>query len=480
MSDHKSKENGAVFASSLFSEKATQDFTERTRQVFQDADALKKFAEQWKNQDPAKSQGFLYEQLEVTSFNFQALKQDSDLVAKTTSEMGYPTDPADILIKKGKETVREVQAKSSEKPSASLFYQAKDKYQGMGRLSPKDKWGRMQELGEERIESGTLKSKDYQDVLDNRMDGLKHEEIETQGTTYGEAIQATDPEKAQEIGKLYKVKSGLIDMHKSGLRGAAIGGALSGTVSTASNFYDYKEGNKEIGEVIAGVGVDAAKGAATAYTVTALSKGVQHGAPKMVGEAAGAALTKSNAPAAIASGVVQSGKSIVSYLKGDIESDEMLNEISQTAIIGTSTFYYGAVGQTAIPVPVVGAMVGAGVGYFVGHMLHQSSLVALGEPEAVRAARERREQVEAICLAAIEQMQANRRELEKQLDEYFADRKEDFLQSFQLMDEAMGEWDPNRFVQGLQKINYQFGASLQFENREEFDSFMKSDEPFKL
>ena len=83
-------------------------------------------------------------------------------------------------------------------------------------------------------------------------------------------------------------------------------------------------------------------------------------------------------------------------------------------------------GQVAIPIPVVGALVGAGVGYLVGNLLHQSGLLALGDSQVVKAAKERRRVVEALCLSVLPLMQQNRLEMERLTAEHFVNRKQDF------------------------------------------------------
>ena len=111
----------------------------------------------------------------------------------------------------------------------------------------------------------------------------------------------------------------------------------------------WYKGEIELADAISNTAIDAAKGYATGYSVTFLSKGMTHLSARYLGDAAASALTKSNAPLAIAAGVVTASKAMVAYMKGDIELEELQSQINHTAITCSSSFYYGALGQAVCP-----------------------------------------------------------------------------------------------------------------------------------
>ncbi len=458
----------------------TQRFTERTFSIFNNSDRLIELAEKWKNLAADKAQGHIFEQLEVIKFNFDALNKDSDLFAKTTASMGLPHDKVDIVIKRGQTIVREVQAKSCNSAARSAFALSDAEYKEMQRLAPSDQIEKIKDLLKKRIDSGTLKAQDYEQTLRNIKKSLEHENVSSPGTTYQESLDSTNVKVAEKVADDFKLKSALTDMHESGKRAGNIGALATGGISAISGLYSLHKGEIEVGELVSRVAVDSAKGYATGYVVTAMSKGLTHTTTYYLGESVARTFARSNAPVAIASGVVNASKSLISYLNGEIDDERLLEEISHTAITSTSSFYYGALGQVAIPIPVVGAMVGAGVGYFIGNILHQSGLIALGDSKVVKEAKERRRAVQIMCLAAIPEIQKNRLELENYLESYFSQRKNEFLGSFNMLDNALCSWNPDDFVSGLERINNQFGASLQFKSFAEFDGFMRSDEAFEF
>ncbi|TBT71862.1 hypothetical protein D5E70_24625 [Vibrio parahaemolyticus] len=257
---------------------ATKRFTERTFNIFEDSEHLVELAQKWKNVAADKAQGHMFEQLEVIKFNLDALKKDSELFAKTTASMGFPTDPVDIIISNGKETLREVQAKSCNSAARSAFALSNEKYQEMQRLAPQDQVEKIKELLEKRIEAGTLKAEDYEQTYRNLTESLEYGNVRSAGTTYDEALKATDANVAEVIANQSKLEAAFADMHESGKRAGNIGAALSGATSSVTEFYQVYNGERELGEATVNIAISTAKGYATGYTVTALSKGITHSA----------------------------------------------------------------------------------------------------------------------------------------------------------------------------------------------------------
>lgn len=178
--------------------------------------------------------------------------------------------------------------------------------------------------------------------------------------------------------------------------------------------------------------------------------------------------------------VAYTSQYLVSYIKGDISWEKLIDEISHTAITTTSTMYYAGLGQVAIPVPIVGALIGASVGYFIGNSLHQSGLLALGDSEVVKESKERRNKVERVCNILIPEIKKSRKQLEMYLNEHFSTRKAEFLLLFDVLDNSLKKGDSDRFCSALDKINNQFGASLKLKTFSEFNTFMKSRKPLEF
>lgn len=472
------KEKFESIFSGIIGSNQTERITERTMRIFSDADHLSELSRKWQNVAADKAQGHMFEQLETIKFNYDALKKDSSLFAQTTASQGLPTDPVDIVIKRGNETIREIQAKSCNSAARSTFALSNEKYQEMQRLAPSDQHAEIERLLKQRIKAGTLKAEDYEQTLRNLKKSLSHDNVASSGTTYQEALDATNQEVADKIAKEFKIKSALSDMHQSGIQAGKIGAGISGSMTAITETAALINGEKELADVAVNTAIASAKGYATGYTVTALSKGVTHTTSYFLGEAAAKSLTRSNAHVAIAAGVVNSGKAMISYMKGDIDFTQMSNQISHTAITSTSSFYYGALGQAMIPIPVVGALVGSSVGYLIGNLIHQSGLLALGDSAVVQVAKERRQQIEQMCLLAIPQIQQHRKDLENQFNELREIRNQGIDFGFSLIQNSIENGKPEQFIDGLHKIGEQFGVVLPYKNFNEFDKMMQSEECF--
>jgi len=473
-----------VHAAVLMADVRTRHITERTIEVIGNAQHLTKIAAQRARMSAEQAQGWQFEQLEMIKFNLDALRKNSVLKAATTDSLGMTNhETADVVIRKGKQQLKQFQLKSGKKASDSGFMLADAKYRSVDLVGPKDQEKKIRELYDARIKTGTLKAADYQSASERLHTGISAENVTSGGTTYAEALDVTAVERAGKVAGSFKRKAMLSEAHQSGLEAGNIGGAIAGGISGLAGLVRLARGEAGPGEIMAQVAIDAAKGYAASYASAAISKASTHvirdGITRMggarLGEAASASFVKSNAHVALAAGIVQSGKSLVRYMSGEIDDTELLSEISHTAMTGASAFYYGALGQLIIPVPVLGAFIGSTVGYFVGNMLHQSGLVSLGETAAVKVARERKERVEALCLTAIPLMRAHRLELDQLVQEHFAGRHKQLCGAFDGLETALVDWDGDGFLVSLEQVNRVFATALPFSSQAEFDKMMLDD-----
>lgn len=238
--------------------------------------------------------------------------------------------------------------------------------------------------------------------------------------------------------------------------------------SGAKKAWRMIRGEDQNGSTFAEALVDSAKSVASGYVTSRIGTGVG-----VAAEAAGlGGITKINAHLAIAAAIVQSSKSLLAYLDNRIDAEQMLDEINQAAVNGTASFYYGAVAQTVIPIPIAGAMIGSIVGYFVGNILYQSSLLSLGEPANVKQALRRRQRVEEIAIHAIPLIQQQRAELQRIIKDNSIGQVALFDTVFNAMDAAFAESNPDLYLSQLETICSALYAALPFKTFIEFDLFM--------
>lgn len=462
-------EQQIFFVSSLIADARTQNLTQATREVFKQTDLLKKTASQYSKGVSEIHQGRAFEILEVMKFNREAAKQGASARAITTASIGKPTDPVDIVIVRGKKILREFQAKSCDDAAKSLHALSDAKYGNMGRLLPKDQEVRARQLADQRIAKSTLKTEDYKKTVKNLNSQLSHGKVSSGGSDYKESLNAFKNSKLTAIK--HNASALAEESNRAGLEGGAVSAGITVSMSCTKGVYRLIQGEDQVGAMLAEVTVDTAKSFATGYAASALGKGVGH-----VAERVGlGGIAKCNAHTAIAAGIIQSGKSFIKYLNDEIDEEQMLEEVSHTVITGTASFYYGALGQVAIPIPVVGAIIGSTVGYFVGNILYQSGLVSLGDTVGVKMAKERRKRIESLCLQAIPLMQRHREELQALIQQHHVAQAELFDAAFSSMDAAISEWNPDTCIAQLETICNVFDTGLPFRSFKEFDEFMTDD-----
>jgi len=228
------------------------------------------------------------------------------------------------------------------------------------------------------------------------------------------------------------------------------------------------KGEDQDDSTLAEVLIDSAKSVASGYVTSSLGSGVG-----VAAEAVGLdGITRINAHLAIAAAIVQSSKSLIAYIDNRIDAEQMLDEINQTAVNGTASFYYGTVGQTIIPIPVAGALIGSIVGYFAGNILYQSGLLCLGEPIDVKQAQRRRQRVEELCRHALPLIQQHRMELQRIIKDNCIGQIALFNAAFKTMDSAFVESNPHAFIGQLEAICSTLQTALPFKTFCEFDLFM--------
>lgn len=264
--------------------------------------------------------------------------------------------------------------------------------------------------------------------------------------------------------------------HRAGLEGAKYGAGISGGISAVRNVCAVISGDKDAGEALRDVAKDTASGAAAGYAVnfglSAVSSVMQESGADIMRTVADSAL-----PAQIALGVLEAGKTLLRYSSGEIDGKECIAELQEKGA-GTAGAIAGAeVGQAVIPVPVVGAAVGAMVGYALAGEVYGAAKRYL---DREGEAREERVRVERECREAVKALEEFRARAELVVSQYLAGSIRAFREVFGVMDEAMRLGDVDGYIFGANMLTWKLGGVVQFEDMREFNALMMSDEAFVL
>jgi hypothetical protein len=226
-----------------------------------------------------KKHGNFFEIIEKTKFNMDAASKGSNIRAVTTAELGDPHAAADILIKKGSKTLREVQAKSSNKASSALHEMNNEKYHGMQKLFNSDKVDKAKELAQKRADSGSINTSEYTDTIKNATGELKHGNVKSGGTSYNEAMTAA--KDTNTYARNLEMEQFKKEIGASAANAAIAGGVIGGALSIVTHSIKYKKGEIDGDEFAGNVAKDTIKSASKSGAVGALGSTIRIAAKKV-------------------------------------------------------------------------------------------------------------------------------------------------------------------------------------------------------
>jgi hypothetical protein len=475
MAENKRRQLGDEFSGLLAAISATdavRPLAEATLGVFRDSEQLRRIIETNAKVDPSILQGRALEFLEVLKFNRAAAEAGTSLHAAAT-HFSDPHAAADVLIQNGEDVIKEVQAKSYGRAADAARALAEEKYQGMDRLVPKDHFDETRELLEryqQRFGLESPRTEALGDVADHLTDELHANGIGSGGTTREQAEFATRHPQAAALQ--FRGAAVLKEVGQAGLVGAAVGGCLQGAFSAIHQGMRLSQGEATATEVIVITIKATASGATRGGSVAAGSRLIaiaanEVGVSRVLGELG---------PGAIANAIFEAGLSTHRFARGEIDHGAYREELGGAALRATASTYCGMAGQLLIPVPVVGAAVGAISGYVAAAVLVESGVLGLGSNNIVAVAEERQAAIERECAAAILEMQLCQQEL-LDLEEAYG---EGFRNTFSSLLDELKQHQQNGLhrnsFERLVRIGETLGHALPWSSFEEFDAFMLDDE----
>lgn len=285
-----------------------------------------------------------------------------------------------------------------------------------------------------------------------------------------EAIEARSHPKLSTVKDIARIS------HRAGVESAKIGAVVGGGVSFIQNTVAVIKGDKEPEEALLSVAGDTAKAGAVSYAtgvVGAAVKGAMQNAPSQYVQA----LSKTNLPATVVVSVLEVGKTLRRYGKGEIDGAECLTELGEKGTGVLASTVGAAVGQALIPIPVVGPLVGSMVGYAMSASYYNSLVNALND---AKLAHEERLIIEAECRESITAIKEYRLQIELVVQNYLRESAAVFSEAFSAMDEAYSLRDADRFIANCNKISIQLGGKPDFSTKKEFDELMQDLETIKI
>lgn len=282
--------------------------------------------------------------------------------------------------------------------------------------------------------------------------------------------------EAVDNPQLSTFKSVVNVSHKAGIKTAETAAVIGGSVSLVRNIVGMCKGEIEVNEAAKNVVKDTAESAAVGYGTgfagTAIKGAMQNSASEYT-----RALAKTNVAGTIVAVTVSASKTLTKYFKGEIDGTECLENLGEqgTGMIASSMF--SVIGQTVIPIPIVGGLIGGMVGYALSSATYGILMNSLKE---AKLAHEERIAIEKACEEHIKMIREYRAQMNEIIAEYLSDKMEIFNESFGGIKEALDIGDVDLLIESANQITDALGGNKPFETMDDFENKMQEGIAFKL
>ncbi|NHA51577.1 hypothetical protein [Helicobacter pylori] len=164
-------------------------------------------------------------------------------------------------------------------------------------------------------------------------------------------------------------------------------------------------------------------------------------------------------------------KIFIDYGSKKIDDDELSCRLLHTGtkILGTKAM--AVVGQTFIPIPGVGAIIGNFVGALLSKTLCENLRDALKE---AKLARQRRIEIEKECRESIRQLEMYQNQFNEVFKQYFHGNVKFFNENFNNLERALYAGDADLAIGVNNKIQERLGQKPLFNNTQEFLELMNN------
>ncbi|MCQ2837330.1 hypothetical protein JT224_05360 [Helicobacter pylori] len=251
---------------------------------------------------------------------------------------------------------------------------------------------------------------------------------------------------------------------------------LNGSVSFIKNIYECQKKGKDYKEALKHTLVATAKGGVHSYGITfggsLLGDMMQNNANKII-----QSLGKGSVPTMIVGACVANCKVLVDYFRGKIDRVECLEKLGKENTTFLSGIAMGSIGQLAIPIPVVGALIGSFVGGMMSKTFYDVSLTIFKE---AKLARQRRIEIERECHELIKLLEAYQNQFKEVFERYFHETTKFFNQSFDELERALYTGDADLSVGVNNKIQERLGQKPLFNNTQEFWELITSNKDIRM
>ncbi len=286
----------------------------------------------------------------------------------------------------------------------------------------------------------------------------------------GEAIEARLNPKlsaAKDVANL---------SHQAGMNAAQTGALIGGGVSLVTNVYECIANGKDPMKAIKHTAIATLKGGALSYGSAFASSslgGLMQSSTNRIIQSLG----KGSAPAMIVGACVANATVLTRYFSGKIDGTELRKQLVKANTTLVSSGAMAVVGQTLIPIPVVGVLIGG----FVGATLSETCFNALLKArEEAKLARQRRIEIERECREIIKLLEIYQNQFKEVFERYFHETTKFFNQSFDELERALYVGDADLAIGVNNKIQERLGQKALFNNKQECRELITSNKNIRM
>ncbi|WP_322763316.1 hypothetical protein [Frankia sp. Cr2] len=431
---------------------------------------VQRLAERYANHGNPQRAGHMFEVMHALAFNRNAIRAGASVRAHVTQWMagGSQTATVDVVLRDGDRLVAEAQAKLVNRATTTAHDLARSDYAGMERVVATDKLVAVDDLLGRRLRMSPdgLRYEDYRDTRAHLTDTLHHGSVHSRGISMREAHSAAknpggwaDAQVAGAAGR---------EVLTAGLAGAGAGAMIATVVGTAGAVARVRAGETSAGVAALTVAGSAARNAARSGATTSLGATMRVAAraglmPEVLG---GGTVTMAMAGAVC--GVAEAGFDLG---RGRIDAGEFAARSATVTTTAGLVWACGAVGQTVIPIPVVGALVGGLVGQVAGTIIVQGLQCAIVAARADGVAESALRLLERELLTSAATAALLRDEAEA-----LGGERNAYVAAIVLPQltraYTLAASDPARAVVELAEVTRAFGGQPIFTTMDEFDRWM--------
>ena len=258
--------------------------------------------------------------------------------------------------------------------------------------------------------------------------------------------------------------------HRAGIEGAKLGVAIGGSISLITNIYTVAVGDKKFADAALDISKDTLFSAGVGYVTTASGTALTTYMGQSTSQFA-RQLSKTGLPGMVISTCLAAGKSIQRFATGEIDETELLDEMGSFGVGMVSGSLFTMVGQIAIPVPILGGLIGGMIGCTLSNLFYQNFISALN---GAKLSAERRKIVEMQCDAACAIAEAYEMKINEFFDRKLIQLDKESIALFNMVNSV--NITPDEYCAGMNRFAEILGKRLTIKNMKELDEVMLSDE----